>query len=67
MTNNESFTNFKLIIAKYDKNLLQIVWQVLQSETKFIKKYDRYFKVWQEVIAKFDKYCEMWQLLKSET
>ena len=40
------------------------VWQVLQKETKFIKKCDKYYKVWQEFITKCDKYYKMWQFTK---
>ena len=54
----EIFTIFKLIITKCDK-IDYIVWQVLQSVTKFITKCDRYYKVWQvlqsvTIITKWD-------------
>ena len=57
----------RLNVSGISKKLLQSVtksfykkWQVLQDETEFIKKFDRYYKVWQKVITKsgrYDKVC----------
>ena len=46
MTNRERFTNFKKIIVKCDKNYCK-GWQVLPSETEFIRKCDS--------VTKYDK------------
>ena len=58
VTNKESFTNFKIIVTKCDKKLLQ---RMTVSETEFIAKRDRCCKVWQEVITKCDRYYKVWQ------
>lgn len=56
LTNRESFTSFKLIITKYDKNLLQCVTGIIKwGKTK----YYRYYNVWQEVVKKSDNYYQV--------
>ena len=50
VTNEECFTNFKIIIAKYDKKLLQSVTGITKLEKKLLKiltgitKRDSYYK-----------------------
>ena len=66
VTNREILTNFKIIITKCDKNLLQSVTGI----TRWDRVYYEVWQVWQSVAkcsTKGYRYYNVWHLLENET